>query len=251
MYINRCLWLLWILCISSTIKASPPEIERIPFSVPLLKLSLMHDNTSVRVSRQNDDDYAIISLIDDQFIKNNRDNVVKTVFKEYKHQAHFMSDFEAKYLLLASRSFEQTLDEFEHQLQQEQWGQCAYLDGFLPRFIYNYYYLLAIVRNTNDKYTHQTKLFQNSFEVSLSSPLTDNRIAEWQSDDDRLMKLRIATKELAHQLRIWEKRELSNKNRNPEVSLNTKVEEALDLFVRIYFCIKTPQPRYLGKSSRK
>lgn len=251
MYMNRCTWLLFILCIPSSISAANARIERTPYSVPLVKLSLMHNNTAVRILRPNDDDYTIISLLDDQFVKNNHDKVAKTIYKEYKHQAHYLSDFEAKNLLMVSHSLEQTLEQFERFLQRGAWGECAYLDGFLPRFLHNFYMLVAITRNTPDKFNTQLKLFQESYEVSLSSSLTDDRISSWQSDQDCLMKLRIASKELSHQLRIWEKRELANKNRNLEVSLSCKVEETLDLFVQIYFGVKTPQPRFPGKSTRK
>jgi len=229
--------------------ADEPLIERVPYNVPLIKLSMMNNNTAVRVFKLNDDDYALITTIDDLYVKNAHDKVQKTTYKEYKHQAHYLSDFEIRYIILATRSLETTLDEFEHHLQQEHWGQCVYLDAFLPKFLKNYYMLLAIARNNPEKYEKQIALFEGKYEISINSKLSDQRVMLWMNDHDWLMKLRIASKELSHQLRLWEKRDLSNKNRNPEVVLSSKVEESLELFIKIYFGIKTPHHRYTSRNT--
>jgi hypothetical protein len=72
------------------------------------------------------------------------------------------------------------------------------------------------------------------FDVSLSSPKTDERIKRWQLQKDYIMKLRIAAKELIFQLKEWESKELTGKQ-IPDVMKSAKVEQILDLFIKVYF----------------
>lgn len=226
---------------SNSTEYSGDLAERTPYSIALAKLSLMNDNTAIRIMKNNDDDYAVIGLLDDQFIKNDKDKKETTTFREYSSRAHYLSDFEARYLIIVCRSLIETLEEFERHIQQKKWGQCLYLDAFLPRFLRNFYILLGITRNNATKYADKICLFEEKYDVSLNSLRSDERIAAWKNDNDCQMKLRIAIKEVVHELHQWEKRELSNNNRNPEVFLSGKVEESLELFILIYFNIQNPE----------
>jgi hypothetical protein len=212
--------------------------ERTPYSIPLVKLSLMKDRTAIRISK-NDDDYAIIGLLDDVIIKNTKDKKTTVTFREFSNQAHYLSDFEARYLIIVSQSLVAALEELERNLQQKKWGQCLYLDAFLPKFLRNFYMLIGITQNNVFKYSDIICTFEQKFDISLSSPRSDERISLFKNDNDRLLKLRIASKEVAYQLRLWEKKELSNTNRNLEISLSTKVEESLEFFIKIYFGISS------------
>ena len=214
--------------------------ERVPYSIPLLKLSVVDDNTGVRISRESSEDYVVVSTLSDYSVKNSRSAVNKTTYRESFEKAYRITDFEAEQLLIVTRSFVETLDNFEKNLRGQRWGHCRYLDAFLPKFIRGYYMLLGASKNNVRKFSSEIALFENKYEVSLQSPMTDRRIAGWQATPERTVKLRIATKELIYQLKLWEKRELSNKGRNPDISMSSKVEEALGLFIRIYFSIKAP-----------
>jgi hypothetical protein len=214
--------------------------ERIPYSIPLLKLSIMENNTAVRISKAGSEDYSIISNFSDVVVKNSRSKTDKITYHESADKSYYLTDFEARQVLIVTKSFIATLEEFEKNLQNGKWGQCLYLDAFLPKFIRGFYMLLGVSRNNTVKYLKEIDLFEKEFDVSLNSPRSDVRIAAWRNTPESVLKLRIATKELIYQLRLWEKRELSNQNRNPEIAMSLKCEEALDLFVRIYFSLKIP-----------
>lgn len=214
--------------------------ERIPYPIALLKLSVVDNNTGVRISRQGSEDYVIITELSDVMVKNSRSKIDKLTYRESGEKAYYLTDFEAHQILLVNKSFIATLEIFEKHLQTGKMGQCLYLDGFLPKFIRNYFILLGVARNTTSRAIKATKVFEGEYDVSLTSPRSDTRIAAWRNSPECIVKLRIASKELIYQLKLWEKRELANKDRNFEIPLSAKCEEALDLFVRIYFCIQAP-----------
>ena len=224
-----------------SVSAQVPKLApRSSYSIPLLKLSVIDDDTGVRISRESSEDHTVISAVNDYSVKNNRNAVKKTTYRESIEKAYRITDFEADQLHVVTRSLIATLDEFEKNVRNRKWGQCRYLDAFLPKFLRGYYILIGAAKNNIPKYRPEIALFEGKYEVSLNSPLTDIRIRSWTSDPERSVKLRIATKELIYQLKHWDKRELSNKNRNPDISLSGKAEEALGLFIRIYFSVKAP-----------
>lgn len=214
--------------------------ERIPYPITLVKLAVVDDGTAVRISRQGSEDYTIIAELSDLMVKSSRSKIDKTTYRESVEKAYYLSDFEARQILLVNKSFTVTLEAFEKHLQAGKWGQCLYLDAFLPKFLRGYYLLLGVARNNTARYARATQIFDEKFDVSLNSPRSDVRIARWRNSPEGVVKLRIATKELVYQLKLWEKRELAANDRNPEIPLGAKCEEALDLFVRIYFCIQAP-----------
>ena len=224
------------------IQGAGPEMlgERVSYAIPLLKLSVIDDNTGVRIARESSEDYVVVSTLNDYSVKNSRSAVNKTTYRESFEKAYRITDFEATQLLAVTRTFVETLDDFEKNLKGQRWGHCRYLDGFLPKFIRGYYILLGASKNDVRKFSSEIALFENKFDVSLQSPLTDQRISMWAANPERTVKLRIATKELIYQLKLWEKRDLANKSRNPDISLSSKAEEALGLFIRIYFAVKAP-----------
>ncbi len=234
--------LVFILTVRIFSEKEPPSplMERVPYDIPLVKLSVTDNNTAVRISLPGEDDYAIISALDDTYVKNSRSKTDRIIYRELPDNAYRLSDFEARQILMVCKSFIATLEEFEKHLRNGKWGECLYLDAFLPKFIRSFYLLLGAARNTTGKYLKIVQKFENEFDVSLNSPRSDNRVNAWRSTPEGIVKLRIATKELIYQLKIWEKRELLNANRNPEMILSSKTEEALDLFVRIYFAIQAP-----------
>jgi len=61
------------------------------------------------------------------------------------------------------------------------------------------------------------------------------------------MKLRIAAKELAFQAKQWQKKELNNSKRTPELSYSDGFDQAFTSFVKIYFGIKTPYKKHVQK----
>jgi hypothetical protein len=56
----------------------------------------------------------------------------------------------------------------------------------------------------------------------------------WQTQKDYIMKLRIAAKELTFQLKQWESKELVS-GQDIDIIKNAKVEQTIDLFIKVYF----------------
>ena len=211
--------------------------KRITCPIPLMRLGLIDDNTAVRISRNGSEDYAVVAELSDHTVENSRSTINRTTYHEPADKAYIITDFEARQLLAVTKSFIETLEMLEKHLQNERWGQCLYLDAFLPKFLRDYIMLIGISRNAASKYHKKTLLFCNEFDVSLQSPRSDMRLATWRNNPDYIVKLRISIKELIYQLKLWEKRELSDSRRNPELWFGAKSEESLELFIRIYFSL--------------
>lgn len=238
------LLLLLLIGVTGNIAAEPFQklSKRTPYPISLAKLSATAKNHAVRITPANSSNYRMITATDDIFVKIRKNGRQKTVYREPADKAYNLSDFEAEQLQIVCKSLTVTLEQFEKNVRGKHWGHCLYLDGYLPKFIRNFYLLISVARNEPEKYTQTMALLDTKFDVSLRSPRSEARIHFWRIAPQYSMKLRIASKELIYQLKIWEKRELANKKRNPELSLWPKCEESLNLFVRIYFNIMPPTP---------
>ena len=228
-------------------------LPRTEFPIILAKISLSYNKQTGAVSRaritfDDTDDQIVISTLDDIYIKNTRHSSEKTTYREPVEKAYYLTEFEGKQINRVCKTFIPTLEQFEKDLKNENWGKCLYLDAFLPRFLRGFNALLYLSKNTPESINKKIRIPEEEFDVSLNSPKSDARINHWRSTPDHVVKLRIATKELIYQIKLWQKRELLNKKRNPEISYSNKLESAFSLFVRIYFNI--PPVTYSGIISR-
>lgn len=218
---------------------------RSPFNIPLIKLKLGDDENSeqlkeVRVEIDGNQEYALIRTLNDIHMKHTRKGAEKTVYSESPERAYVITDFEARHLSRTVKSFIQTLDILERDLKRGNWDRCRYLDAYLPKFLVSFYYLSCAARNSPHAFPPIGRIPDSKYDVSLSSPKSDKRIDTWREQKDHIIKLRIITKELAHQLKRWQKKELNNRKRNAEVAYSGKAEEAYALFIRVYFNLKPP-----------
>jgi hypothetical protein len=218
--------------------------KRSSFSIPLARLSVSFDERThvfekVRVSFDSDDDpadeFALIEPGSDFEIKNNRDGRQKTVHTEAPDKAFIISDFEAKILNKTCKTFVNTLEIFEKDLQKQRWDRCLYLDAYFPRFLKGFYYLYCAARNSPYALPKSACIPDSLYDISLTSLKSDARIARWQQKPEQILKLRIIAKELLYQIKEWQKKELDNPSRNVEVPCGKKFEEAFTVFVKIYF----------------
>jgi hypothetical protein len=218
--------------------------KRSSFSIPLARLSVSFDERThvfekVKVSFDSDDDpaeeYVFIEPISDYEIKNNRDGRQKTVHLEVPDKAFIISDFEAKILYKTCKTFVNTLEIFEKDLQKQHWDRCLYLDAYFPRFLKGFYYLYCAARNSPYALPKSACAPDSLYDISLTSPKSDARIKHWRDKPDHIIKLRIITNELLYQIKDWQKKELDNPSRNVEVPGGKKFEEAFTAFVKIYF----------------
>jgi hypothetical protein len=218
--------------------------KRSSFSLPFARISVSFDDHTqvfekVRVSfdSENDpaDEFYFIGLTDDSQIKETRSGRQKLLHSEQPDKAYIISDFEAKILTRVCKSFISTLEIFEKDLQREHWGRCLYLDCYFPRFLKGFYYLYCAARNSLYAMPKSACVPDSLYDISLTSPKSDLRIQSWISQPDHLVKLRIITEELIFQLKQWQKKEIDNPSRNPELPAGKKVEQAFTLFMKLYF----------------
>jgi hypothetical protein len=218
--------------------------KRSSFNVPLANLSVsFNDEThvfeKVRVSfgAPGDDDnyYCLIAPGADFEIKVSREGRQKFVHNEAPDKAYMISEFEAEVLNKVCKTFVSTLEIFEHDLQHEKWDRLLYLDSYFPRFLRGFYYLYCSARNSPYALPKGICIPDTVYDVSLTSPKSDERIRLWKQTSDNIIKLRIISKELIYQIKDWQDKELDNSKRNIEVSYGKKFEEAFTLFVKIYF----------------
>lgn len=218
--------------------------KRTPYDIPLVRLKVADSEDSdrlraVQVSIDGREEYAVIAPFNDLHVEVARNGTRKIEHGESPTSAFIITDFEAEQINRAVESLIQTLETFEKDLKRRRWGRCRYLDAFLPRFLKAFYFLVCAARNSEEGMPRIGRIPESVFDVSLSSPKSDARIAMW-SQTEYLIKLRIITREFVYQLQEWQKKELENQKRNPEVVYSAKAEEAFALFVKMYFDIKAP-----------
>jgi len=220
----------------------PPEgLEpRTPFRIPLAKIAIAFDDETrghnrVRISFDESGSYAIIAPGDDMLVKKSRRGDETTVYKESPEKAYQLSDFEAKQISAVCRTLISTLGEFENALKNQAWGRLLYLDAYFPRFLRGFHVMICAAKGSTEALPRAALVSENEYDVSVNSLKSDARVNMWRSSDDNIMKLRIAARELAHQTKEWQKKELDNSKRNPEFSYSTEFDRAFTSFVRNYF----------------
>jgi hypothetical protein len=213
--------------------------KRQEFSIPLAKISIGTDSLTGKYIRAkifylDEKEHSIISGDNDILVKTTSKGTEKTLYREEASRAFLISEFEAHELGKTCKGFIQTLEILEHDLKDAKYEKIRYLDGFFPKFLKSFKILLLLTKNENDCRQINNLLPDTAFDVSINSPKTDSRVLIWQSQKDYILKLRIVTKELAYQLKMWESKELSSKNQIDMMKC-AEVEEILDLFIKVYF----------------
>jgi len=224
--------------------------EEFPLELPKLFVS-MDDETKefdgVRVTFPPDyADQVFVGTYDDMFIKNTSNGREKVLYRELPEKAGFFTKFEAKNIIKVNDYFSNTLEDFEKLLQKNSWGRCLYLDAYFPHFLSGYYSLIGAARNSECALPFGARVPADEFDVSQNSLKTDARINRWRSSPDTIIKLRIASKELAHQLKVWEKN-LDKAKDNEDTVTPREMEDALVFFVRAYFGLKPAAPVVLKR----
>lgn len=211
------------------------------FTVPLSKLSVRLDEGTkrvkrVRISNEGNDDYVNIGPINDEYVKMTRKGRETTVHREAWESAYFITDFEGEQLQQVVSRLIETLKVLEADLRKDKWARCHYLDGFLPRFLRGFYFLYDAMVCHQEGLPRVARIPERAFDVSLTSPKSDNRIAKWRAQKDHIIKLRIVTKELTYQLEKW----LKSAKGDPQRTFDGDVKKAYSLFIRIYFNLTPP-----------
>jgi hypothetical protein len=227
-----------------------------PFPVALARLSVSFDDTTgefrfVRIAYRNREDEEFrVGMQSDYYIKTTNTGKETVLHQEFGDRALFLTDFEARQLHEVSKTLIETLEKFEQALSNKEWDKCQYLDAYLPRFLKGFWYLYNAARCDMEQMPQHALPADSLYDISMNSKKSIARILIWRQEVDHVTKLRIVSKELIYQTKIWQKKELTNKKRNKEVRYGEKFEMAFELFVRFYFNLKPP-PEYLLKKGRK
>lgn len=238
--------------LSEALQLQPREA----FTVELPKLFVSIDDETrefdgVRISFPPDyEDQVFIGIYDDMYIKFTSNGRERVQYRELPEKAGFLSKFEAKNLIKVNENFVSTLEVFEKLLQKNTWGRCLYLDVYFSHFLCGYYSLVGAARNTESALPFGARVPEEEFDVSQNSPKTDARINRWKSSLDTIIKLRIASKELVKQLKLWDKA-LGKAKDNVDVMTPKEFEDALVVFVRTYFGLRPVAPSTAAKKKRK
>jgi hypothetical protein len=218
--------------------------EAFKLDLPKITVSIDYitkDFSGVRISFANSNDQILIGTGNDMYIRNSPRGSDKTLYSEPPEKESFLTKFEIKNIIMVNKSFIETLDDFNRLLQHKEWAKCRYLDIYFPNFLKGYYYFIGATRSSTCALPRSARIPEEEYDVSQNSAKTDWRVRKWQLDPEYIIKLRIAAQELAHQLRGWQ-RLLESQDSDEDILTPKEMEEALIIFVRVYFSLKPPLP---------
>jgi len=233
-----------VACLAVLLAAAPPlcgyatagVAPRTPFKIPLAKIAVTFNNNTnkydqVRINFDDNDAY-IIAPGDDMLSRRGGES---TVYRELNQNSYQLSDFEAKTISRVCRTLIAALEEYEAILKNENWGKALYLDSYFPRFLRGFHVMMCAAKESPEALPRGALVPEDAFDNSENSPKSDARINMWKTEKDRIMKLRIASKELVSQIKQWQKDELNDTKRNPEISASGNFERTFTAFVKNYF----------------
>lgn len=216
------------------------ELEkRHPFSIRLPLMTILFDENNQFVETfvtfgRTSEGWAI-GPVDDRYVKDTRRERVDHFYRERTNSAFRISSFEASLLDRVGKKFEESLLQFERFLKGERWGRLLYLDGFYPSFFRSFFYLYCGAHNSMSALPRVTLIADSLYDESTESPLSDRRISTWRANPEQVMKLRIAAKELAFQMKHWRQKVLTATEIDFRQDRTKNFREAYELFIRLYF----------------
>jgi len=214
-------------------------LKRRSFKVPLPLITTLFDEkdnfVEAFVTFGGTSEGWAIGMVDDRYVKDTRRERVDHFYRERVTSAHYLTPFEAKLMERVTKKFEETLIIYEKDLKHGRWDRLLYLDSNFPPFFRGFFYFYCGAHNSFSALPKVTKVADSLYEESLMSPLSDQRIMIWKANPDHVVKLRIAAKELAFQMKQWRMRALTVPEIDPRQDKSKKFREAYELFIRLYF----------------
>jgi hypothetical protein len=229
-----------VLAVFSLSAFSTDLSTRVEYNLAIPKISIGFDNDAstcsrVRIYFDKEDDFYVITQTDDMFVKVGRNGQEKKIFREPESKAYQLTNFEVEQINKVCKGFISTLEQFEKDLQNENWGKCLYLDAYFPNFLNGFYYMMLMAKAGSDDVPSDARIDEKLYDISLTSSKTEARIRAWCTSMEYIVSLRIAAKELAYELKTWQKKELTNSKREPEFSQDSGVFKSLVFFENLYF----------------
>lgn len=237
---NRFVFILFLSSAFNSFTINANEIlERKPHSVPLAVLTALHEGDGrlieVFVTFEGSNEGWAIGPFQDRYVKDRRKERIDHEYREILTQAYLLSPFEVIVLDKVCDSFRKTLKIFERDLRFQRWDRCLFLDPFFCFFMKNFHKLYCASKNNMNSLPTVTKIADTLFDSSMTSPLSEARVNKWRSNKDHQLKLRIAAREFEFQIEQWQKKELSNKSRDPFKDYSHEFRNTYEIFVRLYF----------------
>ena len=213
--------------------------RRRPFHIPLPLITVLFDSDNqfieAFVTFGSTSEGWAIGPVDDRYVKDTRRERVDHFYRERVNSAYRVSTFEATILERVGKKFEETLVTFERDLRAGRWDRLLYLDGYFPSFFRSFFYLYCGAHNSMSALPKVTRVADSLYEESTFSPKSDLRIATWRANPEQVLKLRIAAKELAFQMKNWRLRVLTVSETDFRQDRSKEFREAYELFIRLYF----------------
>jgi hypothetical protein len=214
-------------------------MPRKPFTIPLSNISYTaaQDTVAEKACIWFDkvDEWWEVSQNIQRHIKEKNMNTEEEIFRKPTMQEYLLSPIEAQLISTICKTLIKTLDGFERDLKDNRWDKCLYLDSFLASFFHEFFHLYAICRSSVNALPSITCIADSLYDRSPESPKSDKRITQWRETADHVIKLRIAAKELIYQIKLWQKKELDNKQQTSWEDQSGDFVHAYELFVRLYF----------------
>ena len=240
--INIRTYILTLLLIVAVVQVYSLD-NREEFTTPILRLAIKNDRENegskvVYIYSDDYEQYSIIGFINDIEVVNKKGAIYKTLYTESSSTSYTLSKFERKNLKDVISSLEKTLKVLNSNLDKKNFDRCRYLDGYFPKFLKGFYKLSSLTFASSTALPEVANIDESLYDVSLSSPKTDKRIADWQRDKEYIVKLRISIRELLFQIKKWEKNLVLDPHiKNAAIGYSKEFNMAYELFVKMYFNI--------------
>lgn len=218
---------------------SEEAIKPHPFRIPLALITVSYnDNKEVIetfVTFEGLSEGWAIAGGDDRYVKDTRRERVDHFHRERINSAYRITAFEASVMEKAGKSLEETLNIFEKDLKNGKWGRLLYLDHSFPIFFRGFFHLYCGAHNSPGALPKVTRIADTLFDESMDSPKSIERITTWKNNPEHTMKLRIAAKEFAFQLKQWRTQIINTPDVDFRQDRSKSFRESYELFIRLYF----------------
>jgi len=221
-----------------------PRESSVQFSVPLAFLTIRFNEKSgildevfINYEKKQNEGWAIRGG-DDEYIYFAQKKEITHIYKELPFFSADVSDFEASQINKICNSFIATLHIMEKHLETQKWENLSYLDFYMAPFFRGFYYIIYAARCGRNSLPAVTCINENRYDISIPSMKSEQRVKSWYSNPENIIKFRVIIKELIFQIKLWQKEELTNPDRNnPENRYKNKFFKIYTLFITIYFNI--------------
>ena len=106
---------------------------------------------------------------------------------------------------------------------------------YFPSFFKGFYYLIGAARVSYATLPLISCVADSLIDSSFSSEKSRLRITYWAANEEHVIRLRIAAKELQYQITLWRKNELSNPERDAWTDLSGPCMNSYEFFLELYF----------------